>query len=370
MAMRWVIGGVAASWCVLLLGVQGCSGESAVVGGNESASGDSEGSAAEQSLGKVARRIEEIRSGAGLCLPWLLPLDTDGTAACRIFTTSADASCACGSPNRAPTTAAVRAAILAKAKTDAEWGGSNAPPFDDSCVCEDLEATGKGLATCLATDEPATDGWCYVSPDQGIGTLETPCQTDVQATVRFAGSAAPTEDEHAYIVCSDAAEIDAEKRPLGAVCIPSDERDPTFSGFQPNEVVVDTASTMCASGTCVVEVFLGRVSCPLGNAFNENTCWVPGSNEPVVARVPSQLQSRPPSEGSTCSCRCDGPGDGPFCACGEGFDCVPLVADLGLPGDELAGSYCVPHGAASEHHVPGEPSCDENPDNCREDRPF
>jgi len=46
-----------------------------------------------------------------------------------------------------------------------------------------------------------------------------------------------------------------------------------------------------------------------------------------------------------CSCRCDGaPGDGPYCACPEQYECVPLVVELGAPSapNSYAGSYCVP----------------------------
>jgi hypothetical protein len=53
------------------------------------------------------------------------------------------------------------------------------------------------------------------------------------------------------------------------------------------------------------------------------------------------------SEGQgICSCRCDGPeGTGPFCACSAGFVCEFLLEDVGMndwPGDNLAGSYCMP----------------------------
>ena len=44
-----------------------------------------------------------------------------------------------------------------------------------------------------------------------------------------------------------------------------------------------------------------------------------------------------------CSCRCDGPaGTGPFCACGDGFECREQVRALGVTSSELSGSYCVP----------------------------
>jgi hypothetical protein len=50
---------------------------------------------------------------------------------------------------------------------------------------------------------------------------------------------------------------------------------------------------------------------------------------------------------------------------------VPLIEELGLGGDQLAGSYCVPRGATdgpSPHN--GQTGCDQAPEQCAADRPF
>ena len=49
------------------------------------------------------------------------------------------------------------------------------------------------------------------------------------------------------------------------------------------------------------------------------------------------------SSAGTCTCRCDGAADaGPFCTCGDGFECREEVRDLGVGDASAAGSYCVP----------------------------
>lgn len=369
MKAQLVKGGMGYAWCCLV-GMLGCSGESAVVGGIQSqpVGGEAGASAQPDDLGKVTRLLTHVSDGPE-CLPRPLPIEEDGTAACKVFTASADASCSCDAPNRAPVTDAIRAAVREKARTSQFCGEPDAPACADLCVCEDLEASGDSLNGCLSGDETDGDGWCYVSPPQGIGTLDISCEGP-QARLRFLGSAAFTASEIGYLACSEASEGAQKKRPLGAVCVPSDERNPAFSGFRWDEVTVDTGATDCASGTCLVEGFQGRVSCPLGSGVSgggDGACTLPGSNERVLVKVAAQLVARPPSLAATCSCRCAGPGDGPFCTCNEAQDCVPLVSDLGLPGDPLAGSYCVPRGAVTE--LPSQATCDADPEQCT-NRPF
>lgn len=362
--------GQACGW--LVVGMLGCSGESAVVGGNESDKGGGTPPAAETEVDKLRREIVNIRTSsptgetAGRCLPYELPVDADGTAACKIFTTAPTTSCACDAPNRAPVPDSVRSVVIAEAQSDG-YCGSVGPACEDLCVCEDVEATGDALSSCLNGEETG-DGWCYVSPAQGIGKLTITCEREPQAIVRFAGAATLGSDEAAFLACSFTSGGVPKKQPLGAVCVPSDELDPTFPGFSRGEVSVDTNATACDSGTCLVQGFQGRVSCPLGSAVG--TCTVPGSTAPVVVQVQAQLVERPPSLAATCSCRCAGPGDGPFCSCAEGQECAPLVDPLGLPGDELAGSYCVPAGAVVPADTYPVDTCDQAPEKCSRDRPY
>lgn len=376
MTMRSVMASKLLAGCWLLSSALGCSSESAVVGGNHreqaapnagaggGADGDGDGGRAVEQprVDRLTRTLEPIRDDPGRCMPYPLPLEADGTAACKIFTTSTTASaCDCGAANRAPVSPAVRQAILERARQDQYCDQPQGPACEELCVCEDLEAVGRALDRCLEGDAETSDGWCYVDPSQGIGTLSTPCENGPQVRVRFNGHSGLDPAERAYLACSDATDRPRDKRALGEICVPSDEANPAFGGFETTDVVVDAASTSCASGVCLVQNFQGRVSCPFGN-LGEGSCRTPGSNEPVTAPVVAQLVARPPSLAATCSCRCAGPGDGPFCACGEGQECVPLVAALGLAGDDLAGSYCVPQGATGS--VPSGATCNDDPDAC------
>jgi hypothetical protein len=358
---------VAASWVWLVFGTGllalGCSGSSAVVGGNESGGtggGSSDASPEQESLQRYSTRI---RSDPGLCLPRELPLNANGSAACKIFAAapSGSDSCACDTANRAPVSEKTRDAVRALAKEQLLCDEPDTPACADYCVCEDLPIASDDLPACLDSEEASLDGWCYVAPDVGLGTLSTPCEAGRQ-TVRFLGSAVFSEPEQGFMMCSRVSSNGGMAQPLGQVCVPSDEEDPTFSGFTQDEVVIDANSASCASSVCVVQHFQGRVSCPLGSPANAGECTRPGSNERVTAEVKPQLLDRPPSVASTCSCRCAGPGDGPFCSCGEGQACVPLVDDIGLPGDSQAGSYCLPKGATEPSRSID--SCRDEPEKC------
>ena len=133
-------------------------------------------------------------------------------------------------------------------------------------------------------------------------------------------------------------------------------------GFEINHVVLDNNVDGCTSGLCIVQGFQGRVSCPYGTV-GEHECMVPGSGASVTVPVRPQLVSRSPSLGATCTCRCDGPGDGPFCSCGAGQVCKPLIADFGIdgPAREQAGSYCVPDAPEPTNDVT---TCADEPEAC------
>jgi hypothetical protein len=327
--------------------IMGCSGASAVVGGNETGGVGGQGGATPANQPSVKRISTPITSKPGRCLPFELPLNGDGTASCKIFAATpkqADA-CSCDGTSRAAASNEAQDTVRALAKDTLLCDQPGAPACEDFCVCEDLPAAHADLSACLSNEDAMMDGWCYVSPDLGIGVLDAPCELGPQAKIRFLGAAQFSEKEEGFMVCSQTSSPKAKAEPLGSVCVPSDERSPTFSGFIADEVVIDGGSSACASGICVVQRFQGRVSCPFGSPAGAGECLVPDSNERVSVKVAAQLISRPPSLAATCSCRCAGPGDGPFCGCGAGMDCVPLVADLGFPGDHDAGSYCLPKGA-------------------------
>lgn len=53
---------------------------------------------------------------------------------------------------------------------------------------------------------------------------------------------------------------------VGDPCIPTNESDPSFTGFRINDETIETGAPACGGGVCLVNHFQGRVSCPLGQA--------------------------------------------------------------------------------------------------------
>lgn len=154
-----------------------------------------------------------------------------------------------------------------------------------------------------------------------------------------------------------------KKGALGGGCEPLSELDPEFGGFNVEEVTIDTGTPARVSGTCVVQGFQGRVSCPYGQ-IDTGYCSIPGSDEPVVVAVPAQLVNRPPEVSAVCSCQCAGPGPGPYCACPHHLECTHLVDDLGF-ATVASLAYCLPRGARYERgsvHLLDE--CDRELMNC------
>jgi hypothetical protein len=137
---------------------------------------------------------------------------------------------------------------------------------------------------------------------------------------------------------------------VGDPCIPEDEYVPGFSGFAVSEVSTESKSFQCRSRLCLVNHFQGRVSCPYGQsseqAASNPACHLPGSSVPVEVPVRPQLLERRAEEAVYCSCRCDGPDPAArYCECPSGFSCSPVVPDLALGQDQLAGSYCIRAGS-------------------------
>jgi hypothetical protein len=148
---------------------------------------------------------------------------------------------------------------------------------------------------------------------------------------------------------------------VGDPCVPAQERDPTFLGFDEKEVNLETQSPSCATGVCLANHFRGRVSCPYGQSADgvppngARPCATPAKQAPVTgaanaapanARVTAQCVDRAADKAVYCSCRCanaDGRTDdgSAYCACGDGFACTPLVSSIGADPEHLAGSYCI-----------------------------
>jgi hypothetical protein len=140
-------------------------------------------------------------------------------------------------------------------------------------------------------------------------------------------------------------------------------------------VSVYTESPSCDSGVCLVNHFMGRASCPYGQTDQElgsGACRLPGSDAPVSVVVQPQFVERQAAKAVTCSCRCAGPGAGPFCDCPSGTECRPLIDDIGHEESEAwAGSYCIPQGSEYDPTEPPNPAtCMVDAQSCGDAHPY
>jgi hypothetical protein len=155
---------------------------------------------------------------------------------------------------------------------------------------------------------------------------------------------------------------------IGDPCVPEQEYDQSFLGFDEKEVNVESKSFQCRTRLCLVHHFRGRVSCPYGQgpggeapAGGQN-CKIPGTaaeiqgakdpatNDFIDTRkksaVPAQCVDRASDKAVYCSCRCadingQTPSDQTFCTCPDGFQCERLVTSIGQGNEGLTGSYCI-----------------------------
>jgi hypothetical protein len=170
---------------------------------------------------------------------------------------------------------------------------------------------------------------------------------------------------------------------VGQPCTPSQEDDPAFAGFSLSGVYVKLGADECGTGTCIVNHFQGRVSCPLGQpppvtcaadgpceignctggvcheagscqsataSESGDSCCLPGSDTPVSAAVCGQCEPgshRDAADAVYCSCRC-GVADGApsekdywFCQCPSGFECRDLLEYTPPDDSHLSGKYCI-----------------------------
>ncbi|MGA7123456.1 MAG: hypothetical protein WBY94_25355 [Polyangiaceae bacterium] len=176
---------------------------------------------------------------------------------------------------------------------------------------------------------------------------------------------------------------------IGDPCIPEQEYLPTFEGFDPEEVSVESKSFQCLTRLCLVNHFRGRVSCPYGengdgtpvtgakNCCPQQTstcttnagCCTPGIPQPVVPPVDAngkpldttnkeaQCPARTADKAVYCSCRCaninNQTNDGAnYCTCPDGFSCQQLVTSIGEGNEGLTGAYCVKAGTEYDPNTP------------------
>jgi len=138
---------------------------------------------------------------------------------------------------------------------------------------------------------------------------------------------------------------------VGDPCLPEDEYVQSFSGYNAQEVNVESKSFQCETRVCLVNHFQGRVSCKYGQAAPASdgtgaTCTVPSDPDlKIKVKVDPQLTNRTADRAVYCSCRCDGEDkNARYCKCPSGYACTYLKVDLNLGGGQLAGSYCVRNG--------------------------
>src|SRR5262249_41304091 len=174
---------------------------------------------------------------------------------------------------------------------------------------------------------------------------------------------------------------------IGDPCTPEQEYDPTFNGFDEQEVNVESKSFQCQTRLCLVNHFRGRVTCPYGQnetgdalqggvpfSGDAQACTVPGSTAKITgqpsgggkgkgALVQPQCTDRVADKTVYCSCRCanlDGKTDdgANYCKCPDGFSCSQLVTSIGAGDTGLTGAYCVKDKTDYERTTACSASCD------------
>lgn len=164
---------------------------------------------------------------------------------------------------------------------------------------------------------------------------------------------------------------------VGDPCVPEQEYDKSFLGFNEQEVNVESKSFQCQTRLCLVNHFRGRVTCPKGQSRDgvapggkpEDACFIPDSKTPIDGldaegnqvdpqsgkQVCPQCTDRSADKAVYCSCRCanvDGKTDdgASYCECPEGFECKQLVTSIGAQDTGLTGGYCIKSGTAYDRN--------------------
>jgi hypothetical protein len=199
-------------------------------------------------------------------------------------------------------------------------------------------------ATRTPEGEFQSEGWYYGEDTQsGLRTLRYSSgvgypPNEVTVWMTRIGAEVITRDGTLKVtdasVCSLPDDSAMHEADVGRSCSPSSSRE---GGYGEAETVIETGSTQCATGACVVYRLAGDPKKPCGKKNDDRACldlksWSDAlaSEEEIAKRV-------------YCSCRCDAPdGDpGELCTCKSGFSCVPALFHA-APG--VRGSYCLKDG--------------------------
>jgi len=351
------------------VGALGCVGQSPVLG--ESEDGLAQGPEAEDERAFASFQVIE-RVDGNTCLPFDLLFDPQaGLAPCVLtesaFDTPAE-SCSCEWPKMLPDPKAA-STIRRELQQLGECDGPGNSACADVCVCEVLQAQDAQLEACRNDVKPIDEQeYCIIDADQGFGNPELveDCPPSRPTLLRLdAVDPAPNSVLHLTCVGSYGSQA---VRGLGEPCTPKVEGDSGFSSFMAGSMLLETGAPGCASGSCVVHNFQGRVSCPYGQseeqAQTDPACFVPVTRAPVRVAVEPQLLSRPAEAAAICSCQCDAPSGGPFCECPDSMECAPLLDALSIGSSRPVGSYCVPQGSLVAETGRDGPVCDASLENC------
>jgi hypothetical protein len=302
------------------------------------------------------------------CVPRSFETSADGEPACVVMKFSFSGTCDCSS---AGLMAADPRQVPIGQRILRNLGGCGADPThacESACVCEvPFFPSGPDRTTCLENSDPnatfTTTGYCYIDPEKGFGSVANvaKCPSNEMHALHVGGL---LDGSTIVMACFASGTRAPEGVPglgrLGAACVQAVEADPSFAGYQPTEVSVETGSANCATGVCLVNHFRGRVTCPYGQpdpAFSSRSteeCYTPEpGHERVTTKVDGWIapgsvgapSGRTSNDAAYCSCRCDGPDPSvDYCECPMGFECTPLIDEIGRGRAAIAGSYCLKAG--------------------------
>jgi hypothetical protein len=182
---------------VLFLALSGCGGDSTstlpAAGGT--GAGGSGGSGPVGAGGVQNVVVSSIALSAPHCLPRQLPADANTSGKVRLVA-ARPMPCDCSATGRRDADSSITAAVRSMLA-----GNGVCSPADCSayCVCELLPAAGSALDLCLNQPDPlpaSAVGWCYVSPDQGLGSadLVSACGA-MRQLLRVLGTVSPPSGE-------------------------------------------------------------------------------------------------------------------------------------------------------------------------------
>jgi hypothetical protein len=296
----------------------------------------------------------------GLCLPQAFAVDDAGQISCTIlFVLAAGDSC-----EAHPGLVAAPADVVASVRVLGDVDASH-----ELCVLPQLPTSDWVDGSCATSSEV---GWCYLAGAAAGGCSQT---------IATSSSATVPSGDYAILICGGAASSVAPGgagAPVGTPCVPQQELQPTFAGFNEHEVTLDPGDPVCGPNVCLVNHFQGLTDCPYGQdplgaspgPKGTPACTVPGTSTPVNPTsadsasagesVAGQCADRRAKGTVYCSCRCANAqgtraDDATYCACPSGYTCTPLVSAIGA-NDPVAGSYCIASGTAYAYPPP---SCDE-----------